>query len=98
MVEITDVLKGSPADRKGIRKGDFLISVNGNKITDILDYRFYLCEKNLSVLLCREGKEFTVKIKKAEQSAACFFLIRQFFSSFISNSDAENSALPRLQP
>ena len=66
MVEITDVLKGSPADRQGIRKGDFLISVNGNAITDILDYRFYLCEKKLSVLLCRDGKEFTVKIKKAE--------------------------------
>ena len=66
MVEITDVLKGSPAERQGIRKGDFLISVNGNNITDILDYRFYLCEKKLSVLLCREGKEFTVKIKKAE--------------------------------
>ena len=44
------------------------------------------------------GAIVSVKIKKAEQSAACFFLIRQFFSSFISNSDAENSALPRLQP
>lgn len=66
MVEITGVQKGSSADRHGIRKGDFLISVNGHPIADILDYRFYLCEKRISVLLCRDGKEFAVSIKKAE--------------------------------
>ena len=66
MVEITGVLKGSSADRHGIQKGDFLISVNGNAIADILDYRFYLCEKRIAVLLCREGKEYTVNIKKDE--------------------------------
>ncbi len=66
MVEITGVLKGSSADRQGIRKGDLLVSVNGHTITDILDYRFYLCEKKLAVLLCRDGKEYTVNIKKDE--------------------------------
>lgn len=66
MVAITGVLKGSSADRKGIQKGDILISVNGNAIADILDYRFYLCEKKLSVVLCRDGKEYTVNIKKDE--------------------------------
>ena len=66
MVAITGVLKGSSADRQGVRKGDLLISVNGHPITDILDYRFYLCEKRLSVLLCRDGEEYTVHIKKDE--------------------------------
>ena len=66
MVAITGVLKGSSAERQGIQVGDLLISVNGHTITDILDYRFYLCEKKLSVLLCREGKEYTVNIKKDE--------------------------------
>ena len=66
MVAITGVLKGSSAERQGIKVGDLLISVNGHTITDILDYRFYLCEKKLSVLLCREGKEYTVNIKKDE--------------------------------
>ena len=66
MVAITGVLKGSSAERQGIQVGDLLISVNGHTITDILDYRFYLCEKKLSVLLCRDGKEYTVNIKKDE--------------------------------
>ena len=66
MVAITGVLKGSSADRKGIRPGDLLISVNGHPIADILDYRFYLCEKKLSVLLCRDGEEYTVNIRKDE--------------------------------
>jgi putative radical SAM enzyme (TIGR03279 family) len=66
MVAITGVLKGSSADRHGIRKGDLLISVNGHTIADILDYRFYLCEKRLTVLLCRDGEEYTVNIKKDE--------------------------------
>ena len=66
MVAITGVLKGSSADRQGIQKGDLLISVNGHPIADILDYRYYLCEKRLSVLLCRNGEEYTVHIKKDE--------------------------------
>ena len=66
MVAITGVLKGSSADRQGIQKGDILISVNGHPIADILDYRYYLCEKRLSVLLCRNGEEYTVHIKKDE--------------------------------
>ena len=66
MVAITGVLKGSSADRKGIRPGDLLISVNGHPIADILDYRFYLCEKLLSVSLSRGGEEYIVRIKKDE--------------------------------
>lgn len=66
MVEITGVLKSSAAEKQGIRVGDHLIAINGNPITDILDYRFYLCEKKLSVLLCRDGAEYTVQIKKGE--------------------------------
>ena len=38
MVKIIKVEKGSPAFRKGIRKGDFLISINGYEVGDYLDY------------------------------------------------------------
>ena len=66
MVEITGVLKGTPAARHGIREGDKLIAINGNLIVDVLDYRYYLCEKKLVLSLCRDGKEFSVNIKKGE--------------------------------
>jgi len=56
MVRIENVLCGSPANKAGIKSGDILISVNGNEINDVLDYRFYLAEKNISVAVVR-GEE-----------------------------------------
>ncbi len=66
MVEITGVLKGTSAARHGISAGDKLIAINGNPITDVLDYRYYLCEKKLVLTLCRDGENYTVTIKKGE--------------------------------
>ena len=40
-VLIDSVRKGSKGYRKGIRPGDTLVSVNGNEIFDVLDYRFF---------------------------------------------------------
>ncbi len=67
MVTITGVLKGSPAQRQDIRVGDALVAINGNAITDILDYRFYLCEKKLALTICRDGEELTVNIRKKDE-------------------------------
>lgn len=66
MVKITEVIKGSLADKKGIAPDDTLIQINGNDINDVLDYRFYLTEKRVELTLSRGGKEYTVKIKKDE--------------------------------
>ena len=43
-----------------------MISINGNEIRDVLDYRFYLAERSVSLLLKRENEEYTVTIKKGE--------------------------------
>lgn len=40
-VKIFKVDPGSPCDKKGLEAGDTLVSVNGNEINDVLDYRFY---------------------------------------------------------
>lgn len=66
MVRITGVEGGSLAAKAGIFAGDVLLSVNGKAIEDVLDYRFYLCEKRLSLALCRDGQDYTVKIEKDE--------------------------------
>ena len=42
MVKITEVTGGSRADRHGVRAGDFLCTVNGREITDVLDSAFSL--------------------------------------------------------
>ena len=39
MVEITGVMRGSAAEKNGIREGDHLIAIDGHEIKDILDYR-----------------------------------------------------------
>ena len=40
-VKIFAVLKNSVCAKNGIRPGDRLVSINGNEINDVLDYRFY---------------------------------------------------------
>ncbi len=66
-VLITNVDDGSLAKRKGILSGDMLLSVNGNEISDVLDYRFHIVNKKLKLRLLRDGKERAVTIRKDEQ-------------------------------
>jgi putative radical SAM enzyme (TIGR03279 family) len=66
MVKIVGVEERSYAKRAGIQPLDTLISINGNEITDVLDYRFYLTEKEVILTLERAGEEYSVKIKKGE--------------------------------
>ena len=66
MVKITGVERASRAEKCGILSGDILLTINNNEIKDVLDYRFYLTEQNVELKLVRDGKEYTVKIKKGE--------------------------------
>ena len=66
-VRITSVEPGSPARRARIHKGDTLISINGNAITDVLEYRFYMTDEHLEILLCDQEKKLrTVVVEKDE--------------------------------
>ena len=66
MVKILAVLPQSIAQKAGIRGGDVLVSINQNEIRDVLDYRFYLTDTNVSVTLLRGDAEYTVHINKGE--------------------------------
>ncbi len=66
MVKITSVESKSRAARHGIAAGDVLISINKNEIRDVLDYRFYLTECSVELLLKRGESEYTVTIRKGE--------------------------------
>ena len=50
-VKILSVDKNSPAQKAGIKSGDIIVSINGHKIRDVLDYRFYMTEKKLDIAL-----------------------------------------------
>ena len=66
-VIINSVCKGSVAEKKGIRAGDTLVSIDKNEIMDVLDYRFYQNNDKLTVeYINSKGKIKKVKIKKKE--------------------------------
>ena len=64
MVIITDVLPKSRAERAGILPRDVLVSINGKEINDVLDYRFYLANREITLVVLREGAELSFKIVK----------------------------------
>ncbi len=66
MVTITDVLPHSRAERAGVMAGDILLSINGHKINDVLDYRFYLAERTVVLSLHRGPELLEVTIRKGE--------------------------------
>ncbi len=65
-VTITAVTPGSPAAKKRIHAGDRLVSVNGQPIVDVLDYRFYEVEERLTLALETPKGLRTVKLRKPE--------------------------------
>ena len=66
-VIIKDVEKGSVAAKARIKAGDTLVSLNGNVIMDVLDYRFYQNnEKIIIEFINSKGKVKKAKIKKHE--------------------------------
>ena len=66
-VTISGIGKGSLAEKKKIGAGDILLSINGNEVNDVLDYRFYINETKLLLSLeTAEGKSKLVLIKKGE--------------------------------
>ncbi len=66
-VVISSVQQGSIADKKGIKSGDTLISIDKNEIIDVLDYRFYQNNTRLTLeYINSKGKIKRVKIKKYE--------------------------------
>ena len=65
-VLVSGVSKKSIADKKGIKPGDVLVSVNSHEINDVLDYRFYIKEEKLTLALVSNGKAKKVHLRKDE--------------------------------
>ncbi len=66
-VLVSEVIKSSPAYKAGVRADDILVSINGNEIVDVLDYRFYMMEKTLKLVILRNKKEKHLILKKQDE-------------------------------
>lgn len=68
-VKIVSVADGTYGERAGIVSGDELLSINGNEIYDVLDYRFYIQSKKLSLELLHNGEKYKTNIRKSDEYA-----------------------------
>ncbi len=68
-VIIKEVLPDSYGFRAGVMAGDELVSVNGKQIFDVLDYRFYIQARKLSLTVLRDSQELTLNIRKSDEFA-----------------------------
>ena len=64
MVEIIDVAEESIAAELGIKKGDKLLTVNGEEISDRLDYRYYTSGEFIEMLIRKSGQDILYEIEK----------------------------------
>lgn len=66
-VLVSDVIKGSPADQAGMKRGDILMSMGGIAVGDLQDYRDALAEFTPSdrqeVKVYRKGRELAFNVK-----------------------------------
>ena len=66
-VLISGVLDGGPADKAGMKPGDVLLEVNGQKVGDVVALLNRIAQANpgeeAKVALLRKGKEITLKVQ-----------------------------------
>jgi len=63
---IKSIDPGSPL-RHRAQAGDCLLAINGHRVVDVLDYKFYAYDTRLDVLLRRrDGTEYSVQLRKPE--------------------------------
>ena len=66
-IPVKNVISGSIAEEAGIREGDLILSINGEKISDIFDYRFLIAnEAILLEIQKKDGEVWEVEIEKDE--------------------------------
>lgn len=62
--QIQSVAPGSPAHLAGVRPGECLAAVNGHPIVDVLDYKYYSYDPELTLTLTSGTGERTVEVTK----------------------------------
>ena len=64
---IVDITQDSPAARAGIKRGEELVSVNGQRVVDVIDYQFFSAMTRLAIDTRDENGEIHhYKIRKPE--------------------------------
>ncbi len=71
---VSDVLKASPAEKAGIRKGDVIIAIDGDRVQNTAAMRFQISEvmpgNTIKVKVLRDGKEKVLSVVAGDLSKA----------------------------
>lgn len=64
---IKSIVKGSIAEEMEIEPGDYLLSINGEEIKDILDYKFQIFDEFITIVIEKaNGEEWELEIEKED--------------------------------
>ena len=74
---ISHVTEETAAHKAGLLKGDILVSINGNPISDIIDFMYNNQESVLNIEILRDKKTHSIRIKRKE-SAPLGFELKSF--------------------
>ena len=70
-VLISGVLEGGPADKAGMKPGDVLMQVNGQKVNDVVALLNHIAQTNpgdeAKIDLLRKGKEMSLKVQVSKR-------------------------------
>src|SRR5215813_15415930 len=61
---VREVVPESPADLAGIQPGDLIRTINGHLVRDLVDYRFYVADEELTIGFERQQTPHEVHISK----------------------------------
>ncbi len=69
-VIIAQVMPGSPADKAGLRVGDIVVEIDGQKVNEVRELQFKIMRtppgKEVNMKVIREGKEISLRVKVGE--------------------------------
>ncbi len=64
--EVERVLPESPAAAAGLAPGDLILSINGHRINDVIDFLFFSHEEELNIHIMRKDKKASARILRKE--------------------------------
>ena len=70
-IYIADVIKNSPAEKVGVKRGDILIEIDGIELEKMSELRTYIYGKNVgeivNIKLVRNNKEYQISVTLAKK-------------------------------
>ncbi|GAB4163728.1 MAG: DUF512 domain-containing protein [Roseiflexaceae bacterium] len=61
---VSAVMPESIAAELGLMPGDSVVAINGQRLRDVIDYRFYMAEEQIELLIRRNGEDTIYEIEK----------------------------------